>query len=113
MTTRMQILEDAYQNMQSYTQMQPWRPAIVDLCVYDMIIDMHALEDIENPEYMWKDTPDHIMQNIIESEYVFEMDYGLEDLQEQINNYLIENSFIISVDELSDEEYNQLTEGSK
>ena len=41
------------------------------------------------------------------------MDYGLEDLQEQINNYLIENSFIISVDELSDEEYNQLTEGSK
>jgi hypothetical protein len=65
----------------------------MDLLTYDMLIDMHEFDSLGD-EFTWNDTPDHIMEKIIESGPVFDMEFGLEDLNEQVRNYLITNSFI-------------------
>jgi hypothetical protein len=111
---RMQLLEDSLGLITQYTKMIPWRPGLVDLIAYNHLIDMHeGDEEEDNPEYIWKDTPDLIMEHIIQSNFMFDLEYGLEDLDEQVRNYLIEQEFIVSVDDVSEEEYNTYMEGRK
>ena len=106
----MQLLEDAIQLVNKYTTTDEWRPGIVDLLVYDIMIGMHE-SDYENgstvPSYIWRDTPDHIMQHMIDKSRIFDLEFGLEDLDEQIRDYLIIENFIVDpLDEsVSDEEY--------
>ena len=107
---RMQLLEDALQAIETYTLTEPWRPGLVDLVVYNLMIHMHEA-DYDNetgvPDYIWRDTPDHIMQYIIDNRAPFDLEYGLENLDEEIRDYLITNNFIVDpMDEsVTDEEY--------
>lgn len=102
---RIQLLEDALQNIQAYTVHEDgWRPGLVDIFVYNYIIDMHDIDSTEeNPEYKWNDTPDHIMQKIMESGFIFDLEYGTQDLWEILRDYLIQNDFVKSIDEEEEE----------
>ena len=110
MSDRMQLLEDAMLLVEKYTRTDAWRPGIVDLLVYDIMMGMHE-SDYENestvPSYIWRKTPDEIMQYIIDKGYIFDLQYGVENLDEEIRDYLIINDFIVDpMDEsVSDEEY--------
>ena len=91
----MQLLEDAYQAVSRYTSAEvngSWRPGITDLFVYETIIGMHgAKEDLEDN---WTDTPDHVMARIIDNNVMFNVDYGFEQMDEEIREYLINEGFI-------------------
>jgi hypothetical protein len=109
---RMQMLEDALGLISNYTKVIPWRPGLVDLWVYNIIIDMYDNDhEEENLEYIWKDTPDAIMESLISGPVIFDMEYGFEDLDEQVREYLINEEFIVSVDDVTEEEYNTYKEG--
>jgi hypothetical protein len=98
MSERMQILEEVYPLILKYTGIQPWRPSLMDLLAYDRLINMHESDynnGFESPDFIWLDTPDHIMEKIIESGTIFDMEYGWEDFDEQVRNYLIYNDLII------------------
>lgn len=112
--SRMQLLEDAMASVNKYTTTDSWRPGIVDLLIYDIMINMHE-SDYENgstvPDFLWRDTPDHIMQKIIDSGRIFDLEYGVENLDEEIRDYLIQNDFIVDPMDVSDEEYQNNLEG--
>lgn len=101
---RMQLLENAYQNMHAYTKHSDgWRPGLVDLAVYHSLIGMYE-DDTEDTEYTWNDTPDHVMEAISKSNYIFDLEFGWEDLLEAIRDYLVENNFIKHIDDVDEEE---------
>lgn len=102
---RMQMLEDALYEIQSYTKHEDgWRPGLVDVFVYSYLMDMHEIDTTdESPELIWQDTPDHIMEHITKSGYVFDLEYGTQDLWEALRDYLLENKFVKSVDEEEEE----------
>jgi hypothetical protein len=105
--TRIQLLEDALQNIQAYTKHSDgWRPGLVDLSVYNALINMHEedAEDEANVEYIWFDTPDHIMEKIMLSGHIFDLEYGLEDLYEALREYRKQQDFIKHVDDIEEEE---------
>mgnify|MGYP006278929803 CR=1 FL=1 len=114
MSERMQILEDTMVELNKYTNMQPWRPSLMDLWVYDKLITMHE-SDYENgssiPDFIWHKKPDEIMETIIASDKIFDMEYGWDDFDEQVRDYLIINDFIADPMEVSDEEYQNNLEG--
>ena len=117
MSDRMQLLEDALGLVGKYTKTDTWRPGIVDLYVYDILIGMHE-SDYENgstvPSYIWRKTPDEVMQHIIDKGRIFDLEYGWEQLDEDIREYLIQNDFIadpLDEEEVSDEEYTTNLEG--
>lgn len=93
--TRIQLLEDGFANITAYTKVDPYRPGIVDLVVYNFMVD--AYEEDEPDEFKWLDTPDHIMQSILDSNYMFTLEYGLEDLYDQVRIYLGNNGFVTEV----------------
>lgn len=105
---RMQLLENTYELLTKYTRTEPHRPGIVDLWVFDTLIGLHEndAEDIKdgNPYWIWQTTPDLIMQHIIDTNKWFSLEYGAEQLDEEIREYLIENDFIKDIDELAEEE---------
>lgn len=112
--TRMQLLENALQDLDAYTKMSPWRPGLVDLAVYNQLINMHEDDeyDADNVTFVWTKTPDECMQYIIDSGYIFEdLEFGFEQLYEALRDYLIEENLIVDVSELNDEELNKLTGG--
>ena len=112
----MQILEDMLVQLNKYTTMQPWRPSLVDLWVYNILINMHE-SDYDNestiPDFLWRKTPDEVMEHIISSSRIFDLEYGWEALDEEIRDYLIMNDFIVDPldEEVSDEEYQNNLEG--
>jgi hypothetical protein len=100
----MQLLEDALQNIQAYTKHPDgWRPGLVDVAVYSSIINMHE-QDEEDGEYIWSDTPDHIMEKIMTSGYIFDLEYGMDDLYEALREHLTQKDFIKHVDDTEEEE---------
>lgn len=115
MSERMQLLEDAMQLVSKYTKTDMWRPGIIDLYVYDILIGMHEsdYEDIEMMTYIWNKTPDEVMQHIIDGPRIFDLEFGWEQLDEEIREYLLDNNFIVNVDDVSDEEYQANLEGRK
>ena len=114
--SRMQLLEDALQLVTKYTTSGDWRPGLVDLWVYDKLISLHE-SDYENgstvPDFLWRKTPDEIMEIIINGPRIFDMEYGWETFDEEIRDYLIQNDFIVDPmdEEVSDEEYQNNLEG--
>lgn len=114
MTNRMKMLEDAYQQITAYTATSPYRPGLVDLILFDVLLTMHESNDEdENPEYVWRNTPDEIMEHILDSSAQFTIEYGLEDLDEQVTQYLEDNNFVVSADSVSNEEYTTYLEKRK
>ena len=104
--SRMQLLEEAYASMHQYTtHADGWRPGLVDLALYNTLISIHE-NDADGEEYKWNDTPDHIMESIMNSGRIFDLEYGMEDLYEAVREYLTTNNFITHVDELEEEEEN-------
>ena len=116
MSDRMQMLEDAMLLVNKYTKTDSWRPGLMDLWVYDDLIGMYE-SDYDNgstvPSYIWRKKPDEIMQFIIEKGRIFDLEYGWEQLDEELRDYLIENDFIADPldEEVSDEEYKNNLEG--
>ena len=106
MSDRIQLLEDALQNVQAYTKHSDgWRPGLVDIFVYNYIMDMYEGDTTEeDPDWFWNDTPDHGMESIMNSGYIFDIEYGAQDLWEALRDYLHENGFIRSTDEDEEEE---------
>jgi hypothetical protein len=105
--SRIELIKNALEQVKQYTShADGWRPGLVDIFVYNYILDMHENDayDVDNVEWIWNDTPDNIMQKIIESDYVFDIEYGAEDLYETLRTYLHEKDFITHVDELEEEE---------
>ena len=115
MSDRLFLLEEALFSVQKYTTTEPWRPGLMDLWVYDMLINMHQndYEDVEMMTYIWRKTPDEVMQHIISSPRIFDLEFGWEQLDEEIRDYLLTENFIAHVDEVSDEEYTNNLEGRK
>ena len=95
---RIKSLEDAYQSVTAYTSQNPWRPGLIDLIVFDYMISMHEM-DGETDEYLWTETPDHVMQSVLDSNYMFTLEYGLEDLWEQVRLYTGMRGFVKSLDD--------------
>ena len=116
--SRMQLLEDAMLLITQYTKTDTWRPGLVDLLTYDIMVGMYE-SDYDNestvPDFIWRKKPDEIMEHIItNTNYIFDLEYGLESLDEQIRDYLITNDFIADPtdeDSVSDEEYTTNLEG--
>lgn len=110
----MQILEDVMIQLNKYTTMQPWRPSLMDIWVYDRLLSMHE-NDYDNgssiPDYLWRKTPDEIMQHIIDSPKIFDMEYGWDSFDDDVRNYLTDNNFIVDPMNVSDEEYQNNLEG--
>jgi hypothetical protein len=112
---RMNLLVDISVAMSKYTNAgSNWRPGIQDYCTFHTLINLYE-DDMsdDNLEYMWTKTPDEIMYHIIETNNGFTIDYGWDDLYDSLRDYVKANKFVIHVDDMSDEEYNQLIEGRK
>lgn len=115
---RIGLLKEMFQTLNSYTHQQSsWRPGLVDLTIYNELNDMYE-SDMDNPEFaelLWKKTPDEVMQNILDTNHIFDsaFEFGSEQLFEELRDYLIEEGFIVSVDDVDDEEYQQLLEGEE
>lgn len=112
MSDRLNILKNTLEQLNSYTTMRPWRPSLMDLWVYNQLINMYE-SDYGNdysgvPDFIWRKSPDEIMQHIIDSPRIFDMEYGWDSFDEEIRNYLIDNDFIVDpldTEQVSDEEY--------
>jgi len=94
MKPRIEILEDVLQMITGYTRHEDgYRPGLVDLMVFDIMINLH-IQDEENSDYIWENTPDHLMEIFIEDTAYPTLQFGTEDLEEQVRNWLIFNKHI-------------------
>lgn len=105
MATRIEILENAYALIDEYTKLGEWRAGLVDIFVYHYLIEMHQEDyyDADNQEWIWSDTPDHIMEKIIADGPNFDLEWGPQDLWDFLRDYLHDNNHIKHID---DEEEN-------
>jgi hypothetical protein len=104
--TNIELLEQAYALVSNYSNVTS-RPAITDLACYDVLIGMHDTdyEDVNNMSYIWFKTPDEVMQHILDSnEKPGDLEYGWEQFDEEIRDYLLQKEFIAYADDVSDEE---------
>ena len=112
---RMQILEDLQLKITEYSRIQSdeWRPGLCDLWVYDTLVSMYEsdYEDVEFMSHIWRKKPDEIMQYILDSHRIFDLEYGPEQLSDELRDYMTDNDFIVHVDDVSDEEYQTNLEG--
>lgn len=110
---RLDILLDINILMTRYTDSNgsDYRPSISDYITYHTMLSMYDADyaDIE-PYTLWRKKPDQIMFDIYESNKLFTIDYGWDDLHESIREWLALKGFIVSSDDLSEEEYNKLIE---
>ena len=95
--SRMQLLEDALQTTVEYEKHEgERRSGILDLLAFDIMLHLHIQD--EN-DYIWSDTPDHLMEIFIASGHYFTIQFGYDDLEEQIADWLIINKYIKERDE--------------
>ena len=117
MPNRFDLIKNALEQIKQYTAHENgWRPGLVDIFIYNHLLDMHEDDqyDVDNPTFIWKHAPDECMEYIINSGYIFEdLEFGLEALYESLRDYLIKEGLIVDIEDLSDEEYNKLTGGNK
>ena len=113
MSDRFNLLKQAYELTGKYTTFDSnWRPGIIDLLVYDILMGMHESDyEDSTPMWLWRKTPDEIMEHLLIKGRIFDVEYGLEQLDEEIRDYLILEEFIVDTDEVSDEEYQANLEG--
>jgi hypothetical protein len=99
MSDRINLLESALINVKAYTKhTDGWRPGLVDLFVYDYLMQMHE-EDEENLDIVWTDTPDHIIEAIMNSGFIFDLEFGSQDLWEALRDYLNNKGYTKSTEE--------------
>ena len=114
---RMGLLVDINVSMTKYSNSNVggnWRPAIQDYCTFHTLVNMYDSDmSDEQPEYVWKSTPDEIIYYIVENNHSFVIDFGWEDLDESVRDFVVNKEFVISADDLTEDEYNQLIERSK
>ena len=107
MSTRMELLEELLAKVTRYTNVLPMRPGISDLWTYDTLLGMHEsdYEDVNNLSYIWLSTPDVVMESIIDEGQSFSLDFGTEQCDETIRDYLIEKGFVVYADDVDEETY--------
>jgi hypothetical protein len=112
MSDRIDILDSALELINQYTTAASWRPGLVDLCTYDCIQtlqvqhqdDAAAAQSMGGlPDYIWKKTPKEIMQIIIDTNEIFDLEQGWEYFADSIRDYLIINGFIIDTTDLDED----------
>lgn len=94
-------IEQAYALVTAYTQ-KTSRPGIADLMTFDILLDMHEADN--GDPYSWTTTPDVVMQHIVDSNELFTIEYGWEDMWDSIRDYVVENDFVKDIDDVEDEE---------
>ena len=112
---KMALLETAYAHLCKYssTPEDEFRPGLVDLYVYDILVSAYEkdYEDVNFMDYLWRVTPDEAMLNIIENNKLFSLEFGEEYLYEELMEYLRDKELIIHVDDATEEEYQSNLEG--
>lgn len=103
MSYRLDLLKNAHTAIGSYTKTDGWRPGIVDLLVYDYLEDMSEADKREL-DWVWQMSLDEAMQHIIDSNTIFTLDYGTEDLWDGVREYLSDNGITKSVDDVEEDE---------
>lgn len=105
------LIEDAYANITMYSK-TTGRLGLQDLIVFDLLVGMHEndMSDLD-PSSIWTTTPDEVMQSIVDSQQTFTIDFGWEDLIDSLRDYMTKKGFVVDSDDLTEEEYKQLTEG--
>ena len=68
-------------------------------------------DDVEFMGYMWRKKPDEVMEHILDSRRIFDLEYGPEQLYEELRDYMNENDFIVHIDDVDDEELQANLEG--
>ena len=113
----MGLLVDINVSMTKYTNSNnpsKWRPAIQDYCTFHTLVNMYDNDmSDKQPERIWKSTPDEVMYYIIENNHSFTIDWGWDDLYDGLSDFVEAKGFVVNVDDLTEEEYNQLIEKSK
>ena len=100
MSDRLDLLKNAYNDITSYTRTggpSDWRPGLVDLFIYNNLVNAYEEAEIDGV-YRFTDTPDNIMLKIIDSGYFLDLEYGIEQLHEDLDDYLRQNGYIVDVD---------------
>ena len=112
---KMALLETAYAHLCKYssTPEDEFRPGLVDLYVYDILVSAYEkdYEDVNFMDYLWRVTPDEAMLNIIENNKLFNLEFGEEYIYEELMDYLRDKDLIIHVDDADEEEYQSNLEG--
>jgi len=110
---RIDLLVDLEITMTNYSDSNGsnWRPALQDYATYHTLLNLYEgdMSDMQ-PEYLWRKKPDEIMTEIINSNRLFVIDTGWEDLYEDVREWATEKGFVVHCDELDEEEYQQLME---
>lgn len=109
---RINILVDMNVSMDKYSNLNGnYRPAIADYATYHTLLTLYEMDyDSMEPEYLWRKKPDEVMIEIINSNEVFTIDYGWDDLYESVREWIVDKNFIVHCDDLDEEEYQQLME---
>lgn len=114
---RMGLLVDINVSMTKYTNgnvASNYRPAIQDYCTFHTLVNMYESDvSDEQPDYAWKSTPDEIMYYIVENNKHFSIDFGWEDLYDSLRDFVNQEGFVVDIEDLTEDEYNQLIERSK
>lgn len=98
---RVSLLVDIDVLMKKYTDQTPYRPAISDFSTYNALVEMCETDE---GEFIWNATPDEVMQHILDTNTFFSVEYGWEDLYDSLRDYVIDNDFVTSVDDIEEEE---------
>jgi hypothetical protein len=113
MDNRMALLLDMQIILTKYTDKGGnWRPGLCDIWTYNALINMHESDDEDGFQtYIWRNTPDEIMEYILQEGRIFDLEYGVEDLYEALREYMLDRKFIVNIDEVDDEELQTNLEG--
>lgn len=79
------------------------RPSLSDMYAFDIILNL-INEDPETSDYVMKSDIDSIWSQIVQSDTVFSLEYGAEQMSEEIMEYLQETGSLIFKDDLEEVE---------
>jgi len=103
---KMELLEQAYAIISDYTKTTS-RPGLSDMWLYDTLIGMHEsdYEDVSEMSYIWTKTPDEVMEYILQAnDLPADLEYGWDNYDEGVREYLIREGFVKYADDVTDEE---------
>lgn len=79
------------------------RPSLSDIYAFDIILSL-INEDPETSDHVMKSDIDSIWSQIVQSDTVFSLEYGAEQMSEEIMEYLQETGSLIFKDDLEEVE---------
>lgn len=85
------------------------RPSLSDMYVFDTIVCLinDSNEDPENSDYIFKSDISAVWEHILKHDLVFSLEYGPEQLYEEILDYLVEHDHALlkeDLEEIEDED---------